>query len=101
MTSGVYRAFVRDVRDPAGDGRIRVTIPAISGDSPTDWIYPVIGFGYWVTPKPGDQVWVLFEAGDEDNPVWLGATKPNAAYKNLASRVASLETRVAALEARL
>lgn len=101
MTNGVYRAIVRDVRDPASEGRIKVAIPAISGDSPSDWIYPVVNCGYFVTPKAGDQVWVLFEAGDEDNPVWLGATKTSTRYKNLVTKVETLESQMANVLSRL
>jgi hypothetical protein len=101
MTSGVYRAIVRDVRDPASSGRIKVIIPAVSGDSETDWVWPVVPAGYVVLPKPGQQVWVLFEAGDHDNPVWLGAVKRDAAYDNLITRLTTLESQMTSALARL
>lgn len=106
MTEGVYRAIVRDNRDPGSLGRLKVSIPAISGDSPTDWIWPVVSGGYIVKPDPGDQVWVLFEAGDEDNPVWLGMTKVTKTgvndltkgYATLIQRVEALEDKVITLQ---
>lgn len=91
MIAGVYRAVVQDVRDPSGRGRIKVTIPSVSGNSPTDWLWPVINCGYSVTPEPGEQVWVMFEAGDEDNPVWIGSTKVHPDYHDLVDRVTALE----------
>lgn len=109
MIRGVYRALVMDSRDPDGVGRVRVTIPAVSGDSITDWIYPVINAGYVVTPKAGEQVWVLFEAGDVDNPVWIGKTvttktginKQNKGYATLIDRVETLEDQVATLQSQV
>lgn len=104
--NGVYRALVHDVRDPADAGRIKVTIPAISGGAPTDWIWPVVSAGYVVRPKPGDQVYVMFEAGDVDNPVWIGKVAPSAygvnktatGYATLIERVEELEDDVTTLQ---
>ena len=107
----IYRAIVVDNRDPRNAGRIKVNIPHLGGGGATDWIWPVITSGFWVIPKPGDQVWVAFEAGDEEMPVWLGAIKPEGSYtdpntgisledvRNLLYRLVHLERRVASLEA--
>ena len=65
------RAVVHDNRDPQGRGRLRVRIPNKTGTGVTGWIWPVVGSGYLVLPSPGDQVWVTYESGDEDFPVWL------------------------------
>lgn len=107
----IYRAFVVDNRDPSKLGRMKVSIPHLGGSGHTDWIWPMIPNGHWVIPKPGEQVWVTFEAGDTETPVWIGAIKPIASYKdpntginlksirNLLYRVLHLERRVASLEA--
>jgi phage baseplate assembly protein gpV len=71
----IYRAIVADVRDPAERGRIKVMIPSITGEAVSEWIWPVVPAGYWVLPEPAEQVWVMFENGDQDAPVWLGKTK--------------------------
>lgn len=80
------RAIVVDVRDPSKRGRIKVQIPTKTGKQKTDWIWPVISSGFTVLPKPGEQVWVLYEGGDENYPVWLGKTANTTAYKNAAGR---------------
>lgn len=98
MLAGVFRAIVQDTRDPAERGRIRVTIPSLSGPSRTDWVWPLVNCGYLVTPTVGEQVWVTFEAGDEDNPVWVGSTKTHLDYYDLIQRVDTLETQVATLQ---
>lgn len=71
----IYRAIVADSRDSSNNGRVRVMIPALSGSAVSDWIWPVISAGILAVPEAGDQVWVAFENGDRDVPVWLGATK--------------------------
>lgn len=80
------RAIVVDVRDPSRRGRIKVQIPTKTGKKSTDWIWPVISSGFVVRPKPGEQVWVLYEGGDENYPVWLGKTQTTSSYKNAAGR---------------
>ena len=94
----IYRAVVADVRDPADRGRIKVMIPALSGTAKGEWVWPVVSAGYVVTPDVGDQVWVVFENGDKETPVWLGATQDAPGYRTLLERVVALEERVTALE---
>lgn len=94
----IVRAIVSNANDPSGKGRIKVTVPSQSGAGPGDWIWPCISGGYFVKPRPGAQVWVVFENGDKDTPVWLGATKEDPAYDDLLARISDLEDRVTALE---
>lgn len=102
----LYRAIVRDNRDPASKGRLKVTIPTLSGDAVSDWIWPVVSSGYVVKPKAGQQVWVTFENGDRETPVWVGKTDVTATgsadttrgYATLLERVETLETQVVALQ---
>lgn len=68
----IYRAIAAQVNDPADKGRIKVMIPSITGTAISEWIWPIINGGYVVKPMPGDQVWVMFENGDRDAPVWIG-----------------------------
>lgn len=107
--NGVYRAVVADSRDPDGLGRLKVRIPALTGAATSEWIYPVIGAGYVVVPKAGEQVWVLFEAGDVENPVWLGKTKvtttginkTNVGYATMIQRLEQAETDIATLKSQM
>jgi hypothetical protein len=103
------RAIVVDVRDPSKRGRIKVQIPTKTGKKSTDWIWPVVSSGFLVLPKPGDQVWVLYESGDDNYPIWLGKTETTKSYKNannrdlrnvslLLERVRTLEEKVKDLE---
>lgn len=104
----IYRALVRDNRDPAKKGRLRVSIPQVFGNDVTDWVWPVIGSGFLVIPKAGEQVWVAFEAGDRERPAWLGKTSVTGSYRTeegdagrvdtLLDRVKRLEDEVAALK---
>lgn len=97
----ILRAIVKDTRDPANLGRIKVTIPQQSGGGASGWIYPVVTSGYIVTPRVGDQVWVLFEQGDKEMPVWIGKTKETSGYKTLLQRVIDLEDEVDSLKSRV
>lgn len=114
----IYRAIVADNRDPADAGRLRVMIPALSGPAISDWVWPLVASGYAYIPAAGDQVWISFENGDKDFPVWLGTTQqsetapilthshsdgigapiPQSSVVNLTSNLASLSSRVSATE---
>lgn len=93
----IYRAIVADVRDPSDRGRIKVMIPALTGQSISEWIWPIVPNGYLVLPTPGDQVWVLFENGDRDVPVWIGGAHPKP-EADVLNRLADLEQRLSTLE---
>lgn len=107
----IYRAVVADNRDPQKRGRLKVIIPHLGGNSTTDWIWPLIPLGYWVIPDPGEHIFVAFEAGDEETPVWIGTVRTDPDYvdpytginlknvRNLLYRILHLERRVASLEA--
>ncbi len=97
--SGAYRGIVMDTRDPGNRNRIKVKIPTITGDSISEWIPPMVSGGYVVTPSPGEQVWILFEAGDVDFPLWLGSTKSLESYDNLLTRLQNLETQMTEVQA--
>jgi hypothetical protein len=73
---GKYRGSVIDNIDPLQMGRLMVQVPAISGLTST-WAmpcFPVTGkqMGLWVLPLVGSAVWVEFEQGNPDYPIWTG-----------------------------
>ena len=104
----VDRAVVHDNRDPQKRGRLRVRIPSKTGNSVTGWIWPVVTGGYLVIPSPGDQVWVPYESGGDDFPVWLGKIESTKSYSQsgtdlgdvsaLIQRISDLEADVADLQ---
>ena len=105
----LYRALVTDSRDPEAQGRVKVTIPAITGTATSEWIYPVVSAGYVVTPSAGEQVWVLFEAGDAENPVWIGKTrvtktgitKADVGYATIIQRLEQAEVDITLLKSQV
>ncbi len=75
---GKYRGIVTDVDDPNNQLRIRATVPAVLGEHPCGWAMPAApfagdGHGFVMLPKVGSGVWIEFEAGRLDNPIWSGA----------------------------
>jgi hypothetical protein len=75
---GKYRGIVTDVGDPDNQCRIRATVPAVLGEQACSWALPVApfagdGHGMVLLPKVGSGVWIEFEAGQLDNPIWSGA----------------------------
>lgn len=98
---GIYRGAVVDNKDPQNRKRLRLRIPSVLDTAVTDWAWPclpaahhtlavsataVSTFGthtHTVTdtednlahkgvPPIGAQVWVMFEGGHSDYPVWVG-----------------------------
>ena len=81
---GVYRGTVVNNVDPLQIGRIQATVPDVSGLTPTTWATPCIPvagkqMGTFFVPQIGSGVWLQFEAGDPDRPVWTGGWWGNVA----------------------
>lgn len=74
---GKYRGTVIDTADPNGLFRIRAMVPAVLGDEPTRWCLPCVPFagkhvGMFFLPPKQSAVWIEFEAGDVNKPIWTG-----------------------------
>jgi hypothetical protein len=69
---GIYRGVVTTNSDPENLNRIKVTVPQLTGDAETNWVYPFDN-SYPYTPAVNSGVWIQFEAGDPSYPVWSGA----------------------------
>jgi uncharacterized protein involved in type VI secretion and phage assembly len=81
---GKYRGMVLNNIDPMQMGRLMIQVPDISGLLPSSWAmpcFPVTGkqMGVWVLPVIGSGVWVEFEQGDPDYPIWVGCFPGSAA----------------------
>jgi hypothetical protein len=97
---GKYRATVVNNIDPLGQGRLLLTIPDVKGFLPSTWALPCVPsagalMGMYVVPPPiGAGVWVEFEQGDPDYPVWVGCFwDPNPVPPGLAGYLAQLATK--------
>lgn len=70
---GIYRGKVVNSNDPDKHGRVRVVIPQILGDNPTNWAWPMDSSAIKTkAPFSGQGVWVMFEGGDPSYPIWTG-----------------------------
>ena len=74
---GIYRATVVNNVDPMQMGRIMAMIPDVGSITPSTWAMPAVPLagkqmGTFMVPQIGAGVWIQFEAGDPDRPVWTG-----------------------------
>lgn len=80
---GKYRATVVSNLDPQTQGRIQVQLGDRYGLFPATWAMPSVAFagkgmaGMVALPPVASMVWVEFEAGDPDYPIWSGALWPD------------------------
>jgi hypothetical protein len=80
--SGLFRGICVDNEDPEGLGRIRVQVPQVLGTAASGWAFPAWSFHdltIWPQdriPKPGDGVWIMFEATSPDKMIWIAAFGP-------------------------
>jgi uncharacterized protein involved in type VI secretion and phage assembly len=81
---GKYRATVVNNIDPLQIGRIQIIVPDVAGFLPSTWAMPClplagINNGMFTVPMIGSGVWVEFERGDPDYPIWVGGYWGSAA----------------------
>ncbi len=74
---GKYRGTVTDNKDPLMIGRVRARVPDVMGDQESGWAMPCApfggsGVGFFAIPATGAGVWIEFEHGDPDYPIWSG-----------------------------
>jgi hypothetical protein len=74
---GKYRGTVANNIDPLMQGRLQVTCPAVLGDGKLSWAMPSVpfagpGVGLFLIPPRDANLWVEFEGGDPDWPIWTG-----------------------------
>jgi uncharacterized protein involved in type VI secretion and phage assembly len=81
---GKYRGSVLNNVDPMQLGRVMVQVPEVLGPAISTWAMPCIPYagiqsGVFYFPPIGAGVWVEFEGGDADYPIWVGGFWGNAA----------------------
>lgn len=81
---GKYRGTVIDNLDPLQIGRLLVQVPDVSNVLPSTWAMPCVPVagiqsGCFAVPPVGSGVWIEFEQGNSDYPIWTGCFWGSAA----------------------
>jgi uncharacterized protein involved in type VI secretion and phage assembly len=81
---GKYRGTVLNNIDPMQMGRIQATVPDVSNILPGSWALPCLPLagiqnGIFAVPAIGAGVWIEFEQGNPDYPIWSGCFFGSAA----------------------
>lgn len=77
---GKYRGTVFNNLDPEFKGRIQALVPDVLGPIPSTWATPCVPItgisglqsGIYAVPPLQASVWMEFEHGDPDAPIWSG-----------------------------
>ena len=86
---GKFRGTVINNIDPLQIGRILASVPDVLGPTPTSWAMPCVPIagkqmGTYMVPQIGAGVWIEFEQGNPDYPIWVGG------YWGIAAEVPAL-----------
>ncbi|KRC83275.1 Phage-related baseplate assembly protein [compost metagenome] len=81
---GKFRGVVIGNIDPMQMGRLQVQVPDVLGLGISSWAMPCVPFagqqsGAFVLPQIGAGVWIEFEQGKPDYPIWVGGFWGSAA----------------------
>ncbi|MFC1457165.1 phage baseplate assembly protein V [Microvirga arabica] len=81
---GKYRGTVVNNIDPMMTARIQAIVPDVSNVMLTSWAMPCLPVagvqtGMYTVPLIGSGVWIEFEKGDPDYPIWTGCFYGSAA----------------------
>lgn len=74
---GKYRGKVVNNKDPFHLGRLQIQVPSIYGEERMSWAMPCTPYagkdiGLFMIPPASTNIWVEFEGGDPDYPIWTG-----------------------------
>jgi hypothetical protein len=74
---GKFRGKVIDNVDPLQMGRVMASVPQVHRGLPTGWALPCLPFagtsmGFYGLPAIGANVWIEYENGNPDRPIWAG-----------------------------
>ena len=84
---GKYRGTVVTNIDPKMEGRLLVQVPDVLGFGASSWAVPCVPLagptgtqmGAYFVPPSGTGVWVEFEQGDPNDPIWVSCRWGSAA----------------------
>jgi uncharacterized protein involved in type VI secretion and phage assembly len=81
---GKYRGTVVQNVDPMQMGRLQAQVPDVLGEMPSSWAMPALPLagpqmGHYAVPMVGSGVWIEFEQGDKNYPIWTGCFWGSAA----------------------
>lgn len=73
---GKFRGTVDSNVDPSGLARLSVTVPEVLAAEKV-WAMPCVPYagkdvGFFALPPKGASVWIEFENGDPNYPIWVG-----------------------------
>jgi hypothetical protein len=94
---GKYRGSVVANFDPLEQGRLILRIPDVFGILPSNWALPCVPMAApmmgtsFVPPAVGSSVWVEFEQGDPQMPIWVGCFWDAPATLGMMALVAGAE----------
>lgn len=77
---GKYRGTIFNNIDPEQRGRLTLIVPDVTGIIPSTWAEPCVPLagptgppmGVYMVPPIGAGVWVEYEQGSQDHPIWTG-----------------------------
>ncbi|AOX00874.1 hypothetical protein BJP34_16750 [Moorena producens PAL-8-15-08-1] len=74
---GKYRGKVKKNQDPKNLGRLQVIVPEVLDVDNENWALPCLPYtgkdmGMFTIPPEGANIWVEFEGGNRDRPIWTG-----------------------------
>ena len=74
---GKYRGQVTAIDTSDGMWKIKASVPMLLGGHTTGWALPCLGFTFdkakvFFEVSIGDMVWIEFEQGNIDKPIWTG-----------------------------
>jgi len=90
---GKYRGTVVSNIDPTNTGRLILEVQDVTGKAPSSWAMPSFPLGglqtgAWMIPPVKAGVWVEYEQGDPNKPIWTGCWFGSAAEVPAAALVA-------------
>ena len=89
---GKYRGVVINNVDPLQRGRLQVQVSDVAGLIPVSWAMPCVPVagiqnGMVALPMIGSGVWIEFEQGRPEKPIWVGCFWGSAAEVPALSRL--------------